>query len=61
MDIANITNLTTTTMTSEPDFHFGPTTAPTTSALSLNGPLDFGVLPGMPDWCCRTESDHNGH
>ncbi|KAG1537899.1 hypothetical protein G6F47_012926 [Rhizopus delemar] len=50
MDIANITNLTTTTMTSEPDFHFGPTTAPTTSALSLNGPLDFGVLPGMPDW-----------
>jgi hypothetical protein len=51
MDIANITNPTTTTiLTSEPDFHFGPATAPTTSALSLNGPLDFGVLPGMPDW-----------
>lgn len=51
MDIANITNpATTTTLTSDPDFHFGPTTAPTASALSLNGPLDFGVLPGMPDW-----------
>ncbi|KAG1034158.1 hypothetical protein G6F43_013454 [Rhizopus delemar] len=50
MDIANISNPTTTTLTSEPDFHFGPATAPTTSALSLNGPLDFGVLPNMPDW-----------
>ncbi|KAG0815769.1 hypothetical protein G6F18_013067 [Rhizopus arrhizus] len=52
MDIANITNptSTTTTLTSEPDFHFGPATAPTASALSLNGPLDFGILPGMPDW-----------
>ncbi|KAG0750682.1 hypothetical protein G6F24_015046 [Rhizopus arrhizus] len=47
MDIANITNptSTTTTLTSEPDFHFGPATAPTASALSLNGPLDFGILP----------------
>ncbi|KAG1607242.1 hypothetical protein G6F46_012442 [Rhizopus delemar] len=51
MDIANIANpTTTTTLTCEPDFHFGPATAPATSALSLNGPLDFGVLPGMPDW-----------
>ncbi|KAG1139113.1 hypothetical protein G6F37_010529 [Rhizopus arrhizus] len=51
MDIVNITHpTTTTTLTSEPDFHFGPATAPTPSALSLNGPLDFGVLPGMPDW-----------
>ncbi|KAG1133624.1 hypothetical protein G6F37_013223 [Rhizopus arrhizus] len=52
MDIANITNptTTTTTLTSEPDFHFDPATAPTASALSLNGPLDFGILPGMPNW-----------
>ncbi|KAG1046413.1 hypothetical protein G6F43_011101 [Rhizopus delemar] len=43
MDRANITNPTSvTTLTSEPNFHFGPANAPTTSAIPLGGSLDFG-------------------